>query len=201
MKTEWLAHWNERLTSAQVPLNPYRVIWDLLCTVDVGNTIITHDSGNPRDQMVPFWQTTQPRTYIGWGNSTQLGTGLGLSLGAQLAAPTKQCINVMGDTAVGMAGIDFETAVREKIPSITVILNNSAMGGYEKNIPLAAERYRTKYLTGDYMSMTQSLGSFSQRVERPDEIVPAIRRALDSTAAGHPAVLEFITREDPVFSS
>ena len=201
VKTEWLAHWNERLTSAQVPLNPYRVIWDLLCTVDVGNTIITHDSGNPRDQMVPFWQTTQPRTYIGWGNSTQLGTGLGLSLGAQLAAPTKQCINVMGDTAVGMAGIDFETAVREKIPSITVILNNSAMGGYEKNIPLAAERYRTKYLTGDYMSMTQSLGSFSQRIERPDEIVPAIRRALDSTAAGHPAVLEFITREDPVFSS
>jgi thiamine pyrophosphate-dependent acetolactate synthase large subunit-like protein len=151
--------------------------------------------------MVPFWQTTNPRTYIGWGNSTQLGTGLGLALGAQLAAPQKQAINVMGDTAVGMAGIDFETAVRERIPLITVILNNSAMGGYEKNIPLAAERYRTKYLTGDYMSMTQSLGSFSQRVERPGEIVPAIRRALESTAAGHPAVLEFITREDPMFSS
>ena len=75
------------------------------------------------------------------------------------------------------------------------------MGGYEKNIPLASERYRTKYTTGDYMSMTQALGSFSQRVERPDEIVPAIRRALASTAAGHPAVLEFITREDPVFSN
>ena len=182
-------------------MNPYRVIWDLMRTVDVGSTIITHDSGNPRDQMVPFWETTNPRTYIGWGNSTQLGSGLGLSMGAQLAAPDKQCINVMGDTAVGMAGIDFETAVREKIPSITVILNNSAMGGYEKNIPLAAERYRTKYLTGDYMSMTQSLGSFSQRVEHPGEIIPAIRRALDSTAAGHPAVLEFITREEPVFSS
>ena len=201
VKEEWLQQWSERLTSDQVPLNPYRVIWDLLQTVDVGNTIVTHDSGNPRDQMVPFWQTTNPRTYIGWGNSTQLGTGLGLALGAQLAAPDKQCINVMGDTAVGMAGIDFETAVREKIPSITVILNNSAMGGYEKNIPLASERYRTKYTTGDYMSMTQALGSFSQRVERPDEIVPAIRRALASTAAGHPAVLEFITREDPVFSS
>ena len=201
VKEDWLKQWGERLTSDQVPLNPYRVIWDLLHTVDVGNTIATHDSGNPRDQMVPFWQTTNPRTYIGWGNSTQLGTGLGLALGAQLAAPGKQAINVMGDTAVGMAGIDFETAVRERIPLMTVILNNSAMGGYEKNIPVAAERYRTKYLTGDYMSMTQSLGSFSQRVERPDEIVPAIRRALESTAAGHPAVLEFITREDPVFSS
>ena len=201
VREEWLKEWGDRLTSDQVPLNPYRVIWDLLHTVDVGNTIVTHDSGNPRDQMVPFWQTVNPRTYIGWGNSTQLGTGLGMALGAQMAAPNKQAINVMGDTAVGMAGIDFETAVRERIPILTVILNNSAMGGYEKNIPLAAERYRTKYLTGDYMSMTQSLGSFSQRVERPGDIVPAIRRALESTAAGHPAVLEFITREDPVFSS
>ena len=100
-------------------------------------------------------------------------------MGAQLAAPDKQCINVMGDTAVGMAGIDFETAVREKIPSITVILNNSAMGGYEKNIPLAAERYRTKYLTGDYMSMTQSMGSFSQRVEQAGG-----NRASDTAGAG-----------------
>ena len=138
VKEEWLKQWGERLTSDQVPLNPYRVIWDLLQTVDVGNTIATHDSGNPRDQMVPFWQTTNPRTYIGWGNSTQLGTGLGLALGAQLAAPQKQAINVMGDTAVGMAGIDFETAVRERIPLITVILNNSAMGGLREEHSLGS---------------------------------------------------------------
>ena len=50
-----------KLTSDETPLSPYRVIWDLLHTVDVANTIITHDAGSPRDQLSPFWQTHRRR--------------------------------------------------------------------------------------------------------------------------------------------
>src|SRR5205823_3170068 len=78
------------------------------------NTIITHDAGSPRDQLSPFWASTEPLTYIGWGKTTQLGYGLGLAMGAKLARPDKLCINVWGDAAIGFTGMDFETAVRER---------------------------------------------------------------------------------------
>ena len=76
IKTEWMADWMPKLTSNEIPLRPYRVLWDLMHTVDRKNTIITHDAGSPRDQLSPFWETLAPLTYIGWGKSTQLGYGL-----------------------------------------------------------------------------------------------------------------------------
>ena len=61
-------------------------------TVDVANTIITHDAGSPRDQLSPFWEATAPLSYIGWGKTTQLGYGLGLAMGAKLA-PARQALH------------------------------------------------------------------------------------------------------------
>src|SRR5690606_29008065 len=116
VREPWLAEWRPKLTSDEVPLNPYRVLWDLAHTVDRDNTIITHDAGSPRDQLSPFWVSTTPLSYIGWGKTTQLGYGLGLAMGAKLVHPEKLCINVWGDAAIGFTGMDFETAVRERIP-------------------------------------------------------------------------------------
>src|SRR5207245_2458095 len=91
LKAEWLAQWMPRLTAKTTPLSPYRVLWDLMHTVDVANTIITHDAGSPRDQISPFWESVTPLSYIGWGKTTQLGYGLGLAMGAKLANPNKLC--------------------------------------------------------------------------------------------------------------
>jgi acetolactate synthase-1/2/3 large subunit len=200
VKGEWLKEWMPKLTSDEVPINPYRVIWDLMQTVDRLQTIVTHDSGNPRDQMAPFWEAIIPNGYIGWGNSTQLGYSLGLALGAKLAAPDKLVVNVMGDGAIGMAGMDLETAAREKIPILTIVLNNSALGGYEKYIPVATERYGTKFLSGDYAKVADGLGVYSERVEKPEEIIPAIQRAREVLTSGRPVLLETITKEEHEFS-
>ena len=200
IKERWLSEWMPKLTSDEIPINPYRLIWDLMQTVDREQTIITHDSGNPRDQMVPFCETVVPRGYIGWGKSTQLGYGLGLIMGAKLAAPEKLAVNVMGDAAFGMAGMDFETAVRERIPILTIILNNSALGGYEDHLPIATEKYGTKFLSGDYTKVAEGLGGYSEKVEVPDDIIPSIKRAQKETEAGRPALLEVITREEGAFS-
>ena len=200
VKDEWLASWMPKLTSDEVPFNPYRVIWDLMHTLERSKTILTHDSGSPRDQAVPFYESVIPRGYLGWGKSTQLGYSLGLAMGAKLADPEKTVVNIMGDAAVGMAGMDIETAVREKIPILTVILNNGAMGGYEKYLPVATERYGTKFLSGDYTAVAEGLGAYSERVEKIDEIVPAIRRGIEVTQTGRPAVLEMMTREETEFS-
>jgi thiamine pyrophosphate-dependent acetolactate synthase large subunit-like protein len=92
-----MAEWMPRLTSDEVPLNPYRVVWDIMHTVDLDNTIVTHESGSPREQVSPFWEARAPRSFIGWGKSTQLGYSLGLAMGAKMAAPEKMVINFMGD--------------------------------------------------------------------------------------------------------
>ena len=80
-------------------------------------------------------------------------------MGAKLAQPEKLVVNFMGDAAFGMVGMDIETAVREQIPILTVLLNNSAMGNYEKFIPQAIDRYGSKFLSGNYADVAQGLGA------------------------------------------
>ena len=79
LKEEWLAQWMPRFTSNETPINPYRVIWDIMQTIDLDNCIVTHESGSPREQVTPFWEARAPRSFIGWGKSTQLGYSLGLA--------------------------------------------------------------------------------------------------------------------------
>jgi acetolactate synthase-1/2/3 large subunit len=199
VKDDFLGEWQPRLTSDAVPISPFRVIGDLGQTVDHRRTIVTHDAGNPRDQIIPFYEAVVPNGYIGWGKTTPLGAGLGLTMGAKLAAPDKLAVNLMGDAAFGMVGMDFETAVRSKIPILTIVMNNSLMGGYAKYLPISTERYGTRYLSGDYSKVAEGLGGYTERVEKPHELVPALRRAIAETEAGRAALLEVITREEPDF--
>ena len=196
VKAGWMAEWNPRLSSDETPINPYRVFTELARAIDVSNSIVTHDSGYPRDQIVPFWAPTRPRGYIGWGKSTQLGYGLGLAMGAKLAAPDKQVINVMGDAAFGMAGMDVETAARSEIPILTVILNNGVMTHYYEHFPYATEHWQSNQLSGEYATVAQGLGAYGEKVESPDDVAAAIRRGLEANREGRPAVLEMITKEE-----
>ncbi|MDP7741140.1 MAG: thiamine pyrophosphate-requiring protein [Lentisphaeria bacterium] len=199
-KADWLAKWMPKLTSDELPLNPYRVIWDLMHTVDVANTIITHDSGSPRDQLAPFWESISPLSYIGWGKTTQLGYGLGLAMGAKLAKPDKLCVNVWGDAAIGMTGMDFETAVRERIPILSILLNNFSMAIELPDMPVSTEKYRATDISGNYADMAKAFGGYGERVTEPAEIIPAIRRGIEKTQAGTPVLLEFITAKEIEFS-
>jgi acetolactate synthase-1/2/3 large subunit len=200
VKAEWMAQWMPKLTSGEIPLSPYRILWDLMHTVDRANTIITHDAGSPRDQLAPFWETIAPLTYIGWGKTTQLGYGLGLAMGAKLAEPQKLCINVMGDAAIGMTGMDFETAARERIPIITIVLNNFSMACELPIMEVATEKYRSTDLSGNYADMAKAFGGYGERIREPAEIVPAIKRAITKTEEGTPALLEFITGKEIEYS-
>jgi acetolactate synthase-1/2/3 large subunit len=200
VEAEWLSEWWPKLTSNERPLSPYRVLWELQKTVDVSNTIITHDAGSPRDQLAPFWKSTTPHSYIGWGKTTQLGYGLGLAMGAKLACPDKLCINVWGDAAIGFTGMDFETAVRERIPILSILLNNSAMAIELPIMPQATRKYHATDISGDYAALARALGGYGERVEIPNEIGPAIERAIAKTQAGQPALLEFITARETEIS-
>ena len=195
-KEAWLKEWMPKLTSNDTPINPYRVIWDLLHTVDIDNTVITHDAGSPRDQVTPFWESTTPLSYIGWGKTTQLGYGLGLAMGAKLARPDALCINVWGDAAIGFTGMDFETAVRERIPILSILFNNFCMAIELPIMQVATEKYRSTDISGNYADMAKAFGAYGERVTDPAEIVPAIKRGIEATRNGQAALLEFITDKE-----
>lgn len=201
LREPWLAEWQAKLTSAEVPMTPYRVINEFMRVVDPADAIVTHDSGSPRDQILPFYRATVPRSYLGWGKSHQLGTGLGLTIGAKVAAPDKFCVNFMGDAAFGMTGLDFETAVRSGIPSCTIVLNNSTMAIEIPHMQLSHEKHQARDLGGNYAALAKDLGGWSERVEDPADIGNAILRAKRATEEGHACLLEFITSAETAFSN
>ncbi len=201
VRAAWLAEWTSILGSAEVPMTPYRVIAEFMRTVDPREAIVTHDSGSPRDQLLPFYRAVPPRSYLGWGKSHALGTGLGLIIGAKLAAPDKFCVNFMGDAAFGMTGLDFETAVRCGVPILTVVLNNSSMAIEIPHLVVSHDKYGTRDIGGRYADLGRAMGGWSERVERPEDIAGAFARARKATEGGQAALLEFITSQETRFSN
>src|SRR5204863_2089508 len=127
LKSEWLGRWEAKRHSQKRTINPYFVMSEFMRVIPSEDAIVTHDSGSPRDQLLPFYVAKKPRGYLGWGKSHQLGTGLGLAIGAKDGAPDKMCVNFMSYAPFGMTGLDFERAARCGIPITTIVLNNSSM--------------------------------------------------------------------------
>jgi acetolactate synthase-1/2/3 large subunit len=200
VKHAWLAEWAKHLDSDETPINQYRVIRDLMRTVDRDNVIITHDSGSPREQLLPFWETTTPGSYMGWGKSTQLGYGIGIIMGAKLAAPDKLCVNVMGDAAIGMTGMDIETAARNRIAILTIVFNNGVMAAERDVLPLSTKKFGALTVGGNYAKVAEGLNVASTRVEKPKDIVGAIKDAVRVTETGAPFLLEIVVKEGYDFS-
>jgi len=200
IKKEWNDEWSELLNSDQTPINPYRLINEINKAVDHENTIITHDAGHPRDQIMPFYPATVPHSYIGWGKSTHLGYGIGLAIGAKIAFPDKFCINFMGDAAFGMAGLDIETSVRSGNPITTIVLDNGTMGGYDHHQPLAMSKYGAGNMTGSYTTIAKGLGAVGIDVDKPEEIGPAIKAAEKANKEGRSVLINVKTQQEDKFS-
>ena len=196
LRQAWLAEWAPKLTNDSAPINPYRVIAELNRMADKASTTITHDAGSPRDQMTPFWESTAPLTYIGWGKTTQLGYGLGLAMGAKLARPDHLCVNVWGDAAIGFTGMDLETAARERIPILSILFNNFSMAIEIPIMPISQAKYGSTNISGNYADMARAFGCYGERISHPGEIVAALKRGIDATESGQPALLEFMTSKE-----
>lgn len=177
VKKEWMDDWSELLNSSMDPINPYRLVNEINKTVDHESTVVTHDAGHPRDQIMPFYTATVPHSYIGWGKSTHLGYGIPLMIGAKLANPDKFCMNFMGDAAFGMSGLDLETSNRIGAPITTVLLNNGTMGGYNRALPTAMGEFGAGNMGGDYAGIAEDLGGVGIKITDPAEISGALTKA------------------------
>jgi acetolactate synthase-1/2/3 large subunit len=96
--------------------------------------------------------------------------------------------------------MDFETAVRERIPILSVLMNNYSMAMELPVMPVATEKYRSTDISGNYADMARAFGGYGERVTEPGEVIPAIKRAIRQTEEGTPALLEFITGKEIDYS-
>ena len=199
-KAEWLAEWQPYLTADDSPINPYRVVHEINQVIDHENSVVTHDAGNPRDQIMPFYKATVPHGYVGWGKTTHLGYGIPLMIGAKLADPAKFCMNFMGDLAFGHTATEIETAVRAEVPITTVVINNQTMGGYDEKMPVAMEKFGAGNQSGDYAGMAQAMGATAIKVDKSVEIAPALQKAQRENLEGRVTVIEIATKQFTKFS-
>jgi acetolactate synthase-1/2/3 large subunit len=191
------------MASGETPINPYRVYGEMMEVLDRGNSFVTHESGNTRDQLSTVYEALVPHGFMGWGNVSTLGFGLGAAMGAKLAFPERQVVSVAGDAGFGYQVGNYEVLVRNGMGITTVHINNSGFGGYGSGFwGPGHSPYVSDVTPSDVMNTAKAvegLGIHSERVEDPDEVSPAMKRALRENEAGRPAFIEVICCKYPVY--
>jgi len=129
----------------------------------------------------------KPKRWFNVSSLGMLGSSLPTALAAKIAYPDSRVFILTGDGAFGFNGMEFDTAVRHKL-NIVALLGNDAAWGIDRQIQLGlyGRAVATDLLQTRYDRMVQGLGGYGEFVERPEDLEPALQRAL---AAGKPALL------------
>lgn len=188
LKKEWLESWNARLTSEEIPLNPYRACWDLAQKLDRRKTILLHDAGVTRAYVSHHYEALFPTGFIGFGGTSAMGWSVPAAMGVKLGHPDKTVVNVTGDGSFGLTGMEIETAARNKIKTLTVILNNESLGASRETLHDRFHGHEIGIsLKGDYAALARALGAYGEQVVEPRALAGAVDRAL---AHPGPALLD-----------
>ncbi|MDA1127852.1 MAG: thiamine pyrophosphate-binding protein [Chloroflexi bacterium] len=194
-KDKHAGEWDSVFNDMSGPTNGYRVVNELAKIIDPDKTIALHDAGGSRGYMSPFWTATRPRSYVGMGGMAAMGWSLGAAIGAKLGRPDDLVVHLLGDASFGMVGMELETAVRMGLPILTIVVNNEGTGGGLMGMerPNGPPPAMAK-LTGDWSIVAKGLGAYSERVEDPAEVGPALKRAIAATESGQAALLEVMIK-------
>ena len=195
-KDAFLAKFRPWMESSETPINPYRVIGDLMKVLDPKASFVTADSGNTRDQTSTVYEAQIPRGHLGWGNVSTLGFSLAGAIGAKLAYPNRQVVNITGDAGVCYMMGNFEACARYGIGLTTLHINNGGYSGYGPGFWGGGHDPFTwkvsEHGNACMATMARAVGFHAEDVTQPSEIIPALKRALDENARGRPAYVEFI---------
>jgi benzoylformate decarboxylase len=169
------------------------------------DTLIVNESPTSKDILMANFNFSTGRSYFSNSSGGYLGWGLGAAIGAKLAAPKRRVVACLGDgsSMFGLQGL--WTLSKYRVPLIVIVFNNRAymavknqFRGSEERIRLAAEMGAE--LVGpelNFARLADTFGIFGQRVEQPDAIEPAIKRAMEQNG---PALIDVViaqnTRKD-----
>jgi acetolactate synthase-1/2/3 large subunit len=185
-------NWKEKLLSDEEPINPYRITWEMNQVLMGKDSIVLHDAGTVRAYVAAWYKVNKARSFIGFGGNSAMGWSLPAAIGAKLACPEKEVICCIGDGSFGMTGMEVETACRHGVKIITIIFNNECLNavkmGQAGNFD---RRFMWTDLGGDFAKVGEGLGAFAQKVYKPEDIRPALERAL---ASDKPALIEIMVK-------
>jgi acetolactate synthase-1/2/3 large subunit len=180
---------NAKVTSSR-PIHPARLCEDLIKVMDKNATTII-DSFTLSGWMSRAFTCRFMGQVVDAGPLAPVGHGVGMAIGAQLARPGQQIVNISGDGGLGIGGFDMETAARYKLPIVTVLWNNSSWGPNFDQMPGLKGRTDPFNMLHEirYDKIFAEMGCHGELVETPEQIVPAAERAFKS---GKPALLNVI---------
>ena len=198
--SDWIAHVME--LQAKYPLKyagtglsgPYLV--ESVYRVTGGDAIIVTEVGQHQMWAAQYYRFKKPRSLISSGGLGTMGYGLGAAIGAQLATPGKQVINIAGDGCFRMNMNEIATAVRQKLPLINIIVNNHVLGMVRQWQDLFYEqRYSATVLDDgvDFVKLAEAMGAIGLRAASREEFEAALKEAL---AADRPVVIDCIIDSD-----
>ena len=197
---DWMAHimdYKEKypLTYSKEGLTgPYIV--EEVYKMTKGEAIIVTEVGQHQMWAAQYYKYKNPRMLLTSGGLGTMGYGLGAAIGAQVANPDKQVVNIAGDGCFRMNMNEIATAVREKLPLIQIVINNHVLGMVRQWQNLFYEaRYSATVLNDsvDFVKLAEALGATGIRVTTKEEFVAAFQKALDMQT---PVVLDCIINCD-----
>jgi acetolactate synthase-1/2/3 large subunit len=179
------------LQDARAPLHPMRLYAELARVLE-RDAIVIGDGGDFVSYAGRVIDSYAPGCWLDPGPFGCLGTGPGYALAAKLAHPDRQVVLLLGDGAFGFSGMEFDTLARHGVNVVGVMGNNGIW---------ALEKHPMEFLYGysvaadlrpgtRYDQVVQALGGHGELVRRPEDLGPALQRALES---GLPALVNVLT--------
>ena len=171
------------LTEDRVPVRPERVAAELDSVLATRNAVVVADASYSTIWMGNYLRARRAgQRFLAPRGLAGLGWGLPLALGAQVADPEATVVALVGDGGFGHVWSELETAVREQLPVVVVLLDNGILG-FQKHVELVqfgAHTSATDFAPVDHSAVARACGADAVRVESPDEILPALCKAVDN---------------------
>ena len=161
-----------------------------------GDAVIVTEVGQHQMWAAQYYKYKNPRTFLTSGGLGTMGYGLGAAIGAQIANPDKQVINIAGDGCFRMNMNELATAVRERLPLIEVIVNNHVLGMVRQWQNLFYEkRYSATVLDDgvDFVKLAEAMGATGYRATSREEFETVFQKALESKT---PVLIDCIIDSD-----